>query len=116
MCYSVIFLLVCRKEHFQRDDMHVIITLTQSPKAVRHTVYGADNIFILVKRSLFCGAVFNLIPELLCELSTGSYIKIRIYSLLFLVGKVKDYIACLDVMITKPERCLPPVEILHIRS
>ena len=43
--------------------------------------------------------VFNLIPELLCKLSTGSCIVIRIYSLLFLAGKVKDYIAYLDVMI-----------------
>ena len=79
--------------------MHVIIMLAQGPVAIRNSIYGADNIFILVKRSLPCGAVFNLIPELLCKLSTGSYIVIRIYSLLFLAGKVKGYIAYLDVMI-----------------
>ena len=34
----------------------------------------------------------------MCKLSTGSCIVIRIYSLLFLAGKVKGYIAYLDVI------------------
>lgn len=61
MRYSVVFFLIGCKEHFQRNDMYIIIGFANLPKAVRHTVYGADNIFILVKRSLLCGAVLLLL-------------------------------------------------------
>ncbi len=35
--------------------MHVIIVLAQSPKTIGHTVYGADNVFVLIKRAVFRG-------------------------------------------------------------
>lgn len=61
MRYSVIFFLVCRKEHFQRNDMNIIIGFTKLPEAVRHTAYGADVILIFVKRSVLCGVVLLLL-------------------------------------------------------
>ena len=79
--------------------MHVIIMFTQSPKAIRYTVYGADNVFILVKQSVLCGAFFNLFPELLSEFSTGSCIVIGIYCPPFLTGKIKGYVADFDVLV-----------------
>ena len=68
---AVIILVICSKERFKRNDMHVIIVLDQSPKTIGHTVYGADNVFILIKRSVLGGAVFNLFPELLRKFSPG---------------------------------------------
>ena len=49
--------------------MHVIIMFAQSPITVRHTIYGADHVFIFVKRSVFRGAALDLFPELLGEFS-----------------------------------------------
>ena len=71
----------------------------QSPITVRDTVHGADDIFILVKRSVFRGTVLDLFPELLCKLSTGSCIVISIDCSLFLIGKIKGYAADFDVSI-----------------
>ena len=61
MHYSVIG----GKMKCHRNNMHIIAMLTHSPKAVRHTVYGANNIFILVKCFVHCGAVLDLFPKLL---------------------------------------------------
>ena len=69
---AVIVLVKCGKERFKRNDMHVIIVLAQSPKAIGHTVYGADNILVFIKRSVLGGAVLNLFPEFLRKFSTGS--------------------------------------------
>ena len=80
--------------------MHIIIMLAQGPEAIRNTVYGADNLFILVKRSVLRGAALNFFPELLSELSTGSRIVIGIDRSLFLAGKIKGYVADFDVPIT----------------
>ena len=71
--------------------MHVIIMLAQGPKAIRNTVYGTDDIFILVKRAVFRGTALNLCPELLSKLSTGNCIVIGIYRPLFLAGKIKSH-------------------------
>ncbi len=80
--------------------MHVIIFGAQGPVAIRNTIYGADNVFILIKRSVLCGAVLNLFPELLRKFSAGRYIVIGIYHPLFLTGKIKGYAADFDVSIT----------------
>ena len=80
--------------------MHVIIMLAQGPKAIRNTVYGTDDIFILVKRAVFRGTALNLFPELLSKLSTGNCIVIGIYRPLFLAGKIKGHAIDLDVPIT----------------
>ncbi len=79
--------------------MHVIIVLAQCPIAIRNTIYSADNVFVFIKRSVFCGTALDLFPELLRKLSAGGFIVIRIYRPLFLTGKVKGYIADLDVPI-----------------
>lgn len=81
------------------NGMHVIIVTAQNPKAIRHTVYSANNIFIFIKRSALGGTALNLFPELLRKLSTGSYIVIGIYCPLFLASKIKCYVADFDVMI-----------------
>ena len=80
--------------------MHVIIMLAQGPVAVRNTVYGADNVFILVKRAVFRGTALDLFPEFLRKFSAGSCIVIGIYCSLFLAGKIKGYVADLDVPIS----------------
>ena len=80
--------------------MHVIIVLAQSPKTIGHTVYGADNILVFIKRSVLCGAVLNLFPELLRKFSAGRYIVVGIYHPFFLAGEIKGYVADFDVSIT----------------
>jgi len=93
-------------EFIKRDSkailqhMHVIIMLAQSPEAIRHTVYGADNVFILVKWSVLRGTALDLFPEFLCKLSTGGCIVIGIYRPLFLTGEIKCHVADFDVPIT----------------
>lgn len=69
--------------------MHVIIVLDQSPKTIGHTVYGADNILVFIKRSVLCDAVLNLFPELLRKFSAGRYIVIGIYRPPFSQAKSK---------------------------
>ena len=98
---AVIVLVKCGKDRFKRNDMHVIIVLDQSPKTIGHTVYSADNVFILIKRAVFRGTTLNLFPEFLRKFSTGSCIVIRIYRTLFLAGKIKGYAADFDVSITQ---------------
>lgn len=71
MIDAVIFFVVSGKKRFKRYDMHIIVTLTQSPKAIRRTVYGTENIFILVKRSVLGRNAFNLFPELLRQFFSG---------------------------------------------
>ena len=84
---AAIVLVICSKERFKSNDMHVIIVLAQSPKAIVHAVYGADNILVFIKRSVLCGAVFNLFLELLRKFSAGRYIVTGIYHPLFLAGE-----------------------------
>lgn len=64
--------------------MHVIIFGAQGPVAIRNTIYGTDNVFILIKRAVFRGTTLNLFPDFLRKFSTGSCIVIRIYRTLFL--------------------------------
>ncbi len=97
---AVIVPVKCGKKRFKRNDMHVIIFGAQGPVAIRNTIYGADNVFILIKRAVFRGTTLNLFPEFLRKFSTGSCIVIRIYRTLFLAGKIKGYAADLDVSIT----------------
>ena len=100
MYTAVIVLVIGGKKRRKLDDMHVIIVGAQGPVAIRNTIYGADNIFILVKRAFFCGTALNLLPERLRKFSTGSCIVIGIYRTLFLAGKIKGHVADLDVPIT----------------
>ena len=79
--------------------MHIIVTLTQSPKAIRRTVYGTENIFILVKRSVLGRNAFNLFPELLRQFFSGRCIIIRIDSSLFCIGKIERNISDFDILI-----------------
>ena len=65
MYTSVIVLVIGSEKRRKLDNVHVIIIGTQSPVAIRNTIYGADNIFILVKRSILCGTALNLLPKLL---------------------------------------------------
>ena len=97
---AVIVLVIGGKKRRKLDDMHVIIVGAQGPVAIRNTIYGTDNVFILVKRAVFCGTALNLFPELLSKLSTGRCIVIGIYCSLFHAGKIKGYVADLDVPIT----------------
>ena len=97
---AVIVFVIGSEKRRKLNDMHVIIMFAQSPIAVRHTVYGADNVFILVKRSVFCGTALNLFPELLSKLSTGRCIVIGINRTLFLAGEIKCYVGDFDVAIT----------------
>jgi len=87
--------------------MHVIVIGAQGPVAIRNTVYGADNVFIFVKRSVFRGTALNLFPELLSKLSTGRCIVIGIYCSLFLAGKIKGYVADLDDSLNLWCQCSP---------
>ena len=96
---AVIVFVKYGKKRRKLNDMHVIIFGAQGPVAIRNTVYGADNVFILVKRSVFCGTALNLFPELLREFFTGNCIVIGIYRPLFLAGKIKGYVADFDVPI-----------------
>lgn len=50
VCHFVVLFLVCCKEQFQRNDMHIIVGFANLPQAVRNTVHGADVILIFVKR------------------------------------------------------------------
>ena len=99
MIYAVIFFVICGKKRFKRYDMHIVVILAQSPKAIRRTVYGTENIFIFVKRSVLGCTAFNLFPELLRQFSSGCCIIIRIYSSLFYAGKIKYHIPDFDIMI-----------------
>ena len=96
---AVIFFVKCSKKRFERNDMHIIITLAQGPVAIRHTIYGADDVLVLVKRSVLRCAMLNLFPELLRKFSSKKCIVIRIYYTLVLAGKIKDHIADFDVLI-----------------
>lgn len=96
---AVIVLVICSKKRFKLNDMHIIIMLAQGPEAIRNTVYGADNIFILVKRSIFCGTALDLFPELLRKLSAGSRIVIGIDCSLFLAGKIKSHFSDFNISI-----------------
>ena len=80
--------------------MHVIIMFAQSPITVGDTIYGADNVFILVKWSVLRGTALDLFPELLRKFSSGSRIVIGIYRPLFLAGEIKGHAADFDVPIT----------------
>ena len=100
MYTSVIVLVIGSEKRRKLDNVHVIIIGTQSPVAIRNTIYGADNKFIFVKRSVLRGAALNFFPELLSELSTGSRIVIGIDRTLFLAGEIKCYVADFDVPIT----------------
>lgn len=93
---AVIFFVICSKKGLQVNDMYIIVVSAQGPIAVRHTVYGADDIFILVKRSVLGCAFFNSLPKLLRKPSSGSRIVIRIYYPFFLTGEIKGYLADLD--------------------
>ena len=64
MCLCVIFFFIFGKEHFQRNDMHIVISLAQLPIAVRHTVDGANVIFIFVKWGSFDSNSVNLFPKI----------------------------------------------------
>ena len=97
---AVIVFVIGSEKRRKLDDMHVIIIGTQGPVAIGDTIYGADNVFILVKRSVFCGAALNLFPEILSEFSAGHCIVIGIDCSLFLEGKIKGYVADFDVPIT----------------
>ena len=96
---AVIFLIIGGKKRRKLDDMHVIIIGAQSPVAIWDTIYGADNVFILVKRSVFCGTILNLFPEFLRKISSGRCIVISICCSLFLAGEIKGHIANFDVPI-----------------
>ena len=100
MYTAVIVLVIGGKKRRELDDMHVIVIGAQGPVAIGDTIYGADNVFILVKRSIFCGTALNLFPELLGELSAGSRIVIGIDCSLFLTGEIKGHITDFDVPIT----------------
>lgn len=97
---AVIVLIVSGKKRRKLDDMHVIVIGAQGPVAIGDTIYGTDNVFILVKRSIFCGADLDFFPELLRKLSAKSRIVISIYCPLFLAGEIKGYVADFYVMIT----------------
>ncbi len=71
--------------------MNIVIIGAQSPKTIGHTVYGAEDVFILVKRSVFRSASFNLFSEFLRKFSAGSCIVIRIHRPLFLTGEIGFY-------------------------
>lgn len=88
--------------------MHIIVISAQSPIAVRHTVLGADDIFIFVKRSVFGGAFFNFFPKCLCQATVDTCIVIRIDGSLFLIGKIKNHIADFDILIA----CILGIDIL----
>ena len=97
---AVIVLVIGDKKRRKLDDMHVIIVGAQGPVAIRNTVYGADNVFILAKRSVFCGTALDLFQKLLSKLSTGRCIVIGIYCSLFLAGKIKGYVTDFYILIT----------------
>ena len=99
MYTAVIVLVIGGKKRRKLDDMHVIILGAQGPVAIGDTVYGADHVFIFVKRSVFRGTALNLFPELLRKFSSGSCIVIGIDCTLFLAGKIKGYVADLDIPI-----------------
>ena len=96
---AVIVFIVGGKKRFKLYDVHVIIMLAQGPIAVGNTVHGADNVFIFVKRSVFRGTALDLFPELLRKFSAGRCIVIGIDCSLFFAGKIKGYVADLDVPI-----------------
>ena len=89
---AVIVFVIGGEKRRKLDDMHVIVIGAQGPVAVGNTVYGADNVFILVKRSVFCGTALDLFPELLRKFSSGSRIVIGIYRPLFLAGEIKGHV------------------------
>ena len=62
---TVIVFVIGGKKRRKLDNMHVIILGAQGPVAIGDTVYGADNVFVFIKRSVLCGAALNLFPELL---------------------------------------------------
>ena len=96
---AVIVFVIGSEKRRKLDEVHVIIFGAQGPVAIGDAVYGADNVFILVKWSVLRGTALNLFPELLGELSAGSRIVIGIDCSLFLAGKIKGYVADLDVPI-----------------
>ena len=71
---AVIVLVIGGKKRRKLYDVHVIIVGAQDPVAIGDTIYGADNVFILVKRSVFRGTALDLFPELLRKFSSGSRI------------------------------------------
>ena len=49
---AIIVFVIGSKKRRKLDDMHVIIIGAQGPISIRNTIYSADNVFILVKRSV----------------------------------------------------------------
>ncbi len=87
---AVVFLLNFHKHCLSLDNMDTVVLLTKCPVAVRHSVHGTEEVFIVIKRPALGGCCLDLLPQLIGQPLSRNRVVISISGSPILRCKIKS--------------------------